>query len=108
MPNNKDNLPRQSYLSAKIAQAVFDILVKYKFLRNKYYEHKLFMSIQCDSKNICTRYVLSHYTHDRFYNANRQFYIENDGVKTPHESTNDANKELAIIYQQHCAEIAAS
>lgn len=94
------DLPYQSSLSINIANKVFDVLTKYKLIKDIDRTRHHFIVLQSNPNHICTEYRLSCLCLDdqKFWNTSRKFYIS--------ENIGTANEELAEVYLEHCNEIA--
>lgn len=104
---NPFELPAQSALSEQTANAVYDLLVKYKMQPNNDRSRDMFVKTQTNPSHICTEYNLNCANGHKFWNVNRKFYVDTvSGHKTP--EIEGLNKELEAIYLKHTTEVAES
>tara|TARA_R110000868_G_scaffold218576_2_gene469153 strand:- start:81339 stop:81653 length:315 start_codon:yes stop_codon:yes gene_type:complete len=93
-------------MSANIAHKAFDVLVKHGILKDINRNRVHFVNEQTDTKKYCVEYRLNCTSARKFWNSHRMFYV--DGFPASYEKTVDAvNTELAVIFDEHCEEIAA-
>lgn len=95
------DLPQTSKLSTNIAHKVFDLLVKYGFEKKGQEKRYEFIYHQSESPDACVDYTTSGMAAQFFNSA--KFWVRSFADK---KDTNAINKELEVVFTEHCEEVA--